>query len=107
MAVCHGCASTAGFQAKLIHFSDLVREEPIAAGMTDSDSYLWAVAVRGQANGYNGGSGWPWTIWLVKDEPGTPQVWASIGGIGEYVATPIVIWPPFWDSLPDYSGGLR
>jgi hypothetical protein len=94
-------------EAKLMRFSDLAREEPgFGWGLNGSEAniYVWAVAVAGQPAGSNGGSGSSWNISLVKDEPGTPHEWGGIGGPREPVAR-IVSWPPFWDSLPDYSRG--
>ena len=101
---CNGC--TVRTEAKLILLSDLARVEPGAdftSSNSDAGGYFWAVAIAGQEQGYGGGSHWPWEIRLIKDEPGTPQLWGGIGGPGEFVQTPIVTWPPFWADLPDYA----
>jgi hypothetical protein len=87
-------------------FSDLARAEPDLAGLRNgqSDFYVWVVAGSGEETGYTGGSGWSYSIWLIRDEPGPARV--SGGVMGRYIATkPVVIWPSFWDSLPDYAGG--
>jgi hypothetical protein len=105
-AACYPPCTAARIEAKLMRFSDLVRSDPSLAGLggSDSNAFVWVVAEAGQATGYNGGSGWSYSIWLIKDEPGPPHVWGGLMGNGGYVANrPIVTWPSYWDSLPDYA----
>ncbi|HSO93171.1 MAG TPA: hypothetical protein VLS53_01710 [Candidatus Dormibacteraeota bacterium] len=93
-------------KTKLMRLSDLARYEPsIAAGEgQNANTYVWVVASEGQATGFNGGSGWPWTMEIIKDEPGTPHLWIGLGLGGDgYVPKPIETWPSFWDRLPDYG----
>jgi hypothetical protein len=110
-AVLRGCLPAScgpESRAKLMRLSDLARYEPsIAAGEAqEAATYVWVVARPGRATGDNGGSGWPWSMEIFKDEPGTPRLWIGLRMAGEgYVPKPIETWPSFWDQLPDYSTG--
>jgi hypothetical protein len=90
--------------AKLVLFGDLARADPEVGSGERSDTQVWIIATSG-SSGMAGSSGCcskplatRWNVYLIKDQPGAPHLWAGIVGVtGD--------WPPFFDNLPDLAPG--